>query len=89
MAIASAVQPEILKTLPSEAARQVQCSVITLSGFAADNPLRKLGDINFYIASNRYGFVEIGHLTICHAILDFHCGLRVPDGMLLAPAEPA
>ena len=72
-----------------KAARQAQCSVITLSGFAADNPLRKLGDINFYIASNRYGFVEIGHLTICHAILDFHCGLRVPDGMLLAPAEPA
>ena len=47
----------------------------------ADNPLRSLGDINFYIASDRYGFVEIGHLTICHAILDFICGLRVPDDM--------
>jgi D-sedoheptulose 7-phosphate isomerase len=60
-------------------ARASKCSVITLSGFSADNPLRGLGDINFYIASDRYGFVEIGHLTICHAILDFICGLRVLD----------
>ena len=69
-----------------KAARAAGCSVITLSGFGADNPLRRLGDINFYLASDRYGFVEIGHLTICHAILDFICGLRVPDSMVLAPA---
>jgi D-sedoheptulose 7-phosphate isomerase len=69
-----------------EAARSAKCGVVTLSGFTPDNPLRSLGDINFYIASDRYGFVEIGHLTICHAILDFICGLRVPDGRLLATA---
>ena len=28
--------------------------------------------------SDRYGFVEIGHLTICHAVLDFLCGLPAP-----------
>lgn len=67
-----------------KAARAAKCEVISLSGFMPDNPLRGLGDINFYIASDLYGFVEIGHLTICHAILDFSCGLRVPDGM---PAE--
>jgi D-sedoheptulose 7-phosphate isomerase len=60
-----------------DAARKRQCAVVTLSGFAADNPLRGRGDLNFYIASDRYGFVEIGHLTLCHAILDFLCGLRV------------
>jgi len=64
------------------AARSAKCAVMTLSGFTVDNPLRRLGDINFYIASDRYGFVEIGHLTICHAILDFICGLRVPEGMV-------
>ncbi len=69
-----------------KAARAAKCSVITLSGFTTDNPLRGLGDINFYIASDRYGFVEIGHLTICHAILDFICGLRVPDGMASSTA---
>jgi len=65
-----------------KAARAAKCAVVTFSGFASDNPLRRLGDLNFYINSDRYGFVEIGHLTICHAILDFICGLRVPEGMM-------
>jgi D-sedoheptulose 7-phosphate isomerase len=69
-----------------KAARAAKCAVITLSGFTTDNPLRGLGDINFYIASDRYGFVEIGHLTICHAILDFICGLRVSDGIAVTTA---
>jgi D-sedoheptulose 7-phosphate isomerase len=72
-----------------QAARSAKCAVVTFSGFTADNPLRRLGDINFYVASDRYGFVEIGHLTICHAILDFICGLRVPEGMLPAGATAA
>src|SRR5580692_4950839 len=72
-----------------KAARAAKCSVATLSGFTADNPLCRLGDINFYLASDRYGFVEIGHLTICHAILDFICGLRVPEDLLPAGATAA
>jgi D-sedoheptulose 7-phosphate isomerase len=64
------------------AARAAKCTVVTFSGFTPDNPLRRLGDLNFYIDADRYGFVEIGHLTICHAILDFICGLRVPEGVL-------
>jgi D-sedoheptulose 7-phosphate isomerase len=63
----------------AEAARAAGCGVITLSGFTPDNPLRKMGDINFFINSDRYGFVEIGHLTILHAILDFLCGLPAPS----------
>jgi D-sedoheptulose 7-phosphate isomerase len=72
-----------------KAARAAKCAVVTLSGFTANNPLRHLGDINFYVASDRYGFVEIGHLTICHAILDFICGLRVPEGMMPTDATAA
>jgi D-sedoheptulose 7-phosphate isomerase len=72
-----------------KAARAGNCAVVTLSGFSADNPLRRLGDINFFIDSDRYGFVEIGHLTICHAILDFICGLRVPQGAQPAGATAA
>ncbi len=64
-----------------KAARALKCAVVTLSGFMPNNPLRSLGDLNFYINSDRYGFVEIGHLTICHAILDFIRGLRVPEEM--------
>jgi D-sedoheptulose 7-phosphate isomerase len=58
------------------AARTARCGIITFSGFNQHNPLRSLGDINFYVDSDRYGFVEIAHLTLCHAILDFICGLR-------------
>ena len=65
-----------------EAARAASCAVVTFSGFTPDNPLRRLGDLNFYVDADRYGFVEIGHLTICHAILDFICGLRVPESTL-------
>src|SRR5262249_32301813 len=61
------------------AARDAHCTAVTLSGFSPDNPLRRLGDLNFYIASDRYAFVEIGHLVLCHAVLDFICGLRFPN----------
>ena len=44
--------------------------LVTMSGFDADNPLRRLGDVNLYLASHEYGFVEIGHAALCHAVLD-------------------
>ncbi|MFZ5354290.1 MAG: SIS domain-containing protein [Bacillota bacterium] len=53
-----------------EAAKEKGCEVITLSGFSEDNPLRKMGDLNFYVPSNSYGFVELAHQVILHAILD-------------------
>src|SRR5262249_61501818 len=62
-------------------ARQRDCRIITLSGFKADNPLRKRGDINFYLSSDQYGVVEIGHLTICHAMLDFACVINIPSSI--------
>jgi len=55
-------------------ARERGCFIMTLSGFNEDNPLRKIGDINFYVNSNEYGFVEISHLALCHAILDIKMG---------------
>jgi D-sedoheptulose 7-phosphate isomerase len=61
-----------------DAAAAAGCTIATLSGFTPDNPLRRKGEWNFYVASDRYGFVEIGHLTICHAVLDFLCGLPAP-----------
>ena len=51
-------------------ARKKECKVITMSGFAANAPLRLMGDLNFYVASDSYGHVEIVHLTLCHCILD-------------------
>ena len=53
-------------------ARKMKCPVITMSGFKSDNPLRSLGDLNFYVPAptGAYGFVEIAHLTLCHCIVD-------------------
>ena len=52
------------------AARNRNCKVVTFSGFAEDNPLRGMGDYNFYVPSGGYGPVEILHLAICHCIID-------------------
>ena len=68
--------PNILNAV--DAAEAAGCTIASMSGFTPDNPLRRRGAWNFYVASDRYGFVEIGHLTICHAILDFLCGLPAP-----------
>lgn len=48
---------------------------VTLSGFSPDNALRGLGEINFHVASDSYGYVEIAHLMILHAVLDRRMGL--------------
>lgn len=52
------------------AARKRKTKVITLSGFNRDNPLRKLGDINFYVPAKEYGYVEVIHHFICHCMGD-------------------
>ena len=54
-------------------AREKACRVLTMSGFNPDNPLRELGDLNFYVPSKSYGHVEIIHLSLCHSILDTIC----------------
>jgi D-sedoheptulose 7-phosphate isomerase len=59
-------------------ARDRNCKVATFSGFNRDNELRQTGDINFYVRSSEYGFVEIAHLTLCHAVLDLDKGWAVP-----------
>ena len=50
------------------------CSVVTFSGFDKDNPLRTLGDVNVWVSSNDYGYVEASHLSLLSAILDVHMG---------------
>lgn len=63
--------------LGAEAGREKNCVVVTLSGFNADNPLRRLGNYNIYVPSSRYGIVEIAHYMILHALLDHIAGDRV------------
>lgn len=51
-------------------ARTRGCRIITLSGFAPDNPLRMLGDLNFYAPSCSYGFVEMAHGVLAHCLCE-------------------
>lgn len=57
-----------------EAARLKHCVIMTFSGFKPDNPLRSLGDLNFYVPSLSYGHVELAHLAIIHAVADIWSG---------------
>jgi D-sedoheptulose 7-phosphate isomerase len=54
----------------ARAARQAGCRVITLSGFAPGNPLRRMGDVNFYVPSRAYGPVEIVHAALAQYLTD-------------------
>jgi D-sedoheptulose 7-phosphate isomerase len=52
------------------AVRDLGGAVVTLSGFARDNPLRKLGDINIWVESLDYGLVELVHQFMLQNIAD-------------------
>jgi D-sedoheptulose 7-phosphate isomerase len=56
-------------------ARRMALPVITLSGFDSDNPLRELGDVNFWCDSKQYNIVEMTHHVWLVAIADYviHC----------------
>lgn len=54
----------------AEMGRARGCRIVTLTGFDEDNPLRLLGDVNFYVPSPRYGPVEVLHTYILHCLND-------------------
>ena len=57
------------------AAREKDFStVITLSGMSPDNPLRKLGDINLWVNSKAYNYIENIHQFWLLAIVDIIIG---------------
>ena len=52
-------------------ARKLGLPIITLSGFKSDNPLRNLGDVNFWCNSEAYNVVEMTHHIWLLAIVDY------------------
>ena len=51
-------------------ARIMGLPLITFSGFAPDNPLSQMGDINFWIESMEYNVVEIVHSVWLVSLVD-------------------
>ena len=57
-------------TNAAERVREIGGTIITLSGFAADNPLRALGDLNLWMDCRDYGVVELCHQFILQNVAD-------------------
>lgn len=54
----------------AQAAKNKGMKLITFSGFSPDNPLRRMGDVNFYVPASEYGSVEVVHHGLCHCLVD-------------------
>lgn len=50
--------------------KEKKASVITFTGFRADNRARQSGDINVYVPSEKYGIVESIHNLILQQVVD-------------------
>ena len=52
-------------------AKDNEVNTVTFSGFYSTNKLNNVGsDVDFYLPSDSYGVVEIGHLLLLHCIID-------------------
>jgi D-sedoheptulose 7-phosphate isomerase len=60
--------PNVVHALTT--ARAQGLGTITLSGKAAGNRARALGDLNFYVALPRYGWAESAHQVLLHYWFD-------------------
>ena len=55
-------------------ARDMELKVVTLSGMTSDNPLRSLGDVNYWVDSRSYNIVETAHQFWMMAVIDLIIG---------------
>ncbi len=51
-------------------AKEKRCLLVTFSAFAEDNPLRQMGNLNFYVGAKTFGFAESCHATLLHYWMD-------------------
>ncbi len=50
--------------------RKLKIGLITFSGFSKNNPLSKLGEINFHVDSKNYNVIESTHLVMILQIVE-------------------
>ena len=51
-------------------AKKIGCKVVTLTGFNKTNPVKKIGNINLWLNSKNYNFIEMIHHTWLLSIVD-------------------
>jgi len=64
----SGKSPNIIKGVQAAILRKA--SVFTLSGFSEQNPLKKLGNLNYWVDRCDYGLVETSHFFLLHTLID-------------------
>ena len=69
MISSSGKSPNILNG--AQMAKSLGLSLITVSGFLSDNPLRKLGDLNLWVDSSEYNIVEMTHHVWLLSVIDY------------------
>lgn len=70
----SGSSPNILNA--ASYAKKKGLETITFSGFESDNPLKQLGDINFWANSKSYNIIETTHMLWLVTICDFIIGKK-------------
>jgi D-sedoheptulose 7-phosphate isomerase len=55
-------------------AKEKGLKVITFTGFANDNPLKTLGDVNFWLNSKAYNIIECTHMIWITTVVDMIIG---------------
>lgn len=60
--------PNILRCV--EVAAELRMTVVTLSAFQPDNPLRAAGQLNAYVPGTNYGEAETCHAAVLHCWMD-------------------
>jgi D-sedoheptulose 7-phosphate isomerase len=75
----SGASPNIVRAL--ERAQELRLRIVTVSGKDADNPSRAFGDINFYMPTARYGWIESGHHVVLHYWLDQYLNAHGPGAV--------
>ena len=60
--------PNILEAVKTASLKKA--FIVTLSAMKSDNPLRKMGNLNFYVPADSYGYAEVSHTAILHYWVD-------------------
>jgi D-sedoheptulose 7-phosphate isomerase len=68
----SGKSPNVLKA--AQRAKELGLFVVSFTGFAEDNPLGGLADINFWVDSRSYNIVECIHMIWLTAVVDLLIG---------------
>ena len=74
IAISSSGSSENILNSCRAAREKIFSNIITLSGMNVDNPLRKIGDINLWVNSKAYNYIENIHQLWLLAVVDMIIG---------------